>query len=140
MSRFLAPLRVEPIGKRGWGPFKRTVWRLLAPLDYASDLLGTVIAVPQGYVSDFASVPRFLPISWYLAGDTGQWAAVVHDYLCEQRKDIPQGVIDAVYHEALGVNEFATPEPSWRQWAMWAGVRAWQITKALAGKNSHAKG
>lgn len=45
---------------------------------------GKVITVPKGYVSDGASIPRWL---WSVAGSpfTGRYvpAAFVHDYLCQ---------------------------------------------------------
>lgn len=59
------------------------------------------ITVPVGFVTDFASVPR-LPLTYLIAGNTGHWAATVHDLLYRwgvvSRKDA-----DIVFKEALNV-------------------------------------
>lgn len=50
----------------------------------------TYVDIPEGYISDGASVPR---IFWWLLppqGDYGQ-AAVLHDYLCEHLTQIKNG-------------------------------------------------
>lgn len=109
MSRFLTPLRAEKSG---------IFWTILQPFIYESDLLQTVIVVPEGFVTDFASVPR-LPLMFLLAGDEAHEAAVIHDYLYS-KQEVPRDQADAVFKEAMGV----TGEPSWRRWLMWAGVRA----------------
>jgi len=59
-------------------------WRLLAPLRYQSAVLGTLIEVPTGFLTDFASVPR-LPLAYLLAGDTAHEAAVIHDFLYQRQ-------------------------------------------------------
>ena len=66
----------------GFGPAER-MYVLQQALIYWSGAkpgLGTEIVVPEGFVTDFASVPRVFwdiapPWGWYAA------AAVVHDYL-----------------------------------------------------------
>jgi hypothetical protein len=73
MGRFLTPLRVELIAH---DPAK---WKLTDPLIYDSKTVGKII-VPEGYVTDFASVPR-VPIAYLLTGGLAHAAAVVHDYL-----------------------------------------------------------
>ena len=59
-------------------------WRLLAPLRYQSAVLGALIEVPTGALTDFASVPR-LPLAYLLAGDTAHEAAVIHDFLYQRQ-------------------------------------------------------
>jgi hypothetical protein len=55
------------------------LWTLLAPLAYDSEIVGGIITVPAGFVTDFASVPRYLPIAYAAEAGKGNKAAVVHD-------------------------------------------------------------
>ena len=89
---------------------------LLAPLIYRSDVLGTIIAVPKGFPTDLASVPRF-PLAYMLTGGKAKYASVVHDYL------LVQGFLRAkaalVFVEAMQDTDVAP----WRQRVMYRGVR-----------------
>jgi hypothetical protein len=93
------------------------LWRLTAPLVYQSDVAGRIFAVPVGFVTDLASVPR-IPIAYLLAGGTSNEASVVHDFLYSTRP-VTRAIADAVLREASAV----TDVPAWRRWLMWAGVR-----------------
>ena len=93
-------------------------WRLLAPLRYQSAVLGALLEVPTGFLTDLASVPR-LPLAYLLAGDTAHEAAVVHDWLYQNRIST-RAQADAVLDEAMAV----TGEPRWRRLLMWSAVRA----------------
>ena len=77
-------------------------WMLLAPLVWNGE--DWRIIVPQGFVTDFASIPRPL---WALWPRSGRWnpAAVVHDYECRARFRPPREVHDRFRQtlEALGV-------------------------------------
>lgn len=55
------------------------VWILGASLIYKSDILG-LIEVPEGFETDFASVPR-VPIAYTLFGDRAHRESVIHDFL-----------------------------------------------------------
>lgn len=55
------------------------IWELAKPLIYESDIIGK-IEVPEGFQTDFASVPR-VPIAYTLFGDKAHHEAVIHDYL-----------------------------------------------------------
>lgn len=113
MSAFLTSLQVENASGSDDGH-----WRLTAPLVYDSDVAARVITVPQGFVTDLASVPR-VPVAYLLCGGTSNEAAVVHDYLYTS-KIVPRATADAVLREASA----ATGVPAWRRALMWAGVRA----------------
>lgn len=115
MSVFITPLRVEKLHEKTRQG--RPLWKVLTPLVYQSDHLERVIWVPEGFVTDFATVPRFLPISWWLAGDTAHAAATVHDYLLTT--DTPNADAHKVFYEAMSLNG----EPTWRRWLMWQAVR-----------------
>lgn len=96
---------------------QRGTWTLTAPLVYHSDRLRRFVTVPAGFVTDFASVPR-IPVAFLLAGDCGQEAAVIHDFLYVTH-EVDRATADSVFREAL----LAGGEPRWRAWLMWAGVR-----------------
>lgn len=109
MKKFLTVLDVRK-------PEEGAKWELDNPLIFDSTRLGLVV-VPEGFVTDFASVPR-LPVAYVFFGDTVHAPAVVHDYLysqlCFERVDC-----DAVFLEAMedvGVSW-------WKRNLMWLGVR-----------------
>lgn len=79
------------------------------------------VVVPVSYVTDFASVPRFI---WWLVPTYGNYTAatVLHDYLITH--GIPAGVVDSrttdrLFREAMAELGVSLP----RRWLMWAGVR-----------------
>lgn len=116
MSQFITTLDVRKLA-RDPSSDKRGTWKLLTPLVYHSDMLGETVAVPFGFVTDFASVPR-IPIAHLLAANCGHEAAVLHDWAYTTHF-ITRAQADALFHEALLVGG----EPKWRAWLMWAGVR-----------------
>jgi hypothetical protein len=111
MAKFLSDLDVVCINDG--------CWRLDAPLEYQSDLVG-LIQVPLGFETDFASVPR-VPIFFTLFGDRAHREAVLHDHLyrIDSSPTVERSVADAVFLEAM--------KERGKGWlvrsAMWAGVR-----------------
>jgi hypothetical protein len=93
-------------------------WVLTRPLVYESDVLDAVLTVPQGFRTDFASVPRLPFIYLLYGGDFCDEAATVHDYLYSA-SGVPRATADAVFREALKAQGVA----AWRRWPMWFGVR-----------------
>lgn len=71
MGMFLTKLCVEEVSK--------TDWKLTCDLKYLRSS-GEEIIVPAGFVTDFASVPKFATLAYALFKDEGRRAAVVHDY------------------------------------------------------------
>lgn len=118
-ARFLNDLTTTQISDKESGRFK-----LKEPLLYFSKILGE-ITVPEGFVTDFASVPR-LPLAYLAAGDTAHRPAVVHDYLYSCA-DVERSTADAVFLEAME----AVGVPWWRRRIMWAAVRSfgWSCRK-----------
>jgi hypothetical protein len=57
-----------------------TIWELEKPLLYQSSLLKTLVKIPEGFQTDFASIPR-IPIIFEILGDTAHREGVLHDYL-----------------------------------------------------------
>ncbi len=116
--RFDSALRVEKLGGDHW--------RLTAPLivsifaaDYPRELrrlLVEPLSVPEGFETDFASVPR-LPLAYLLTGNTAHRAAVAHDFLSTIRAE--RSFADDVF--AAGMR--AERVPGWRRWLMYTAVR-----------------
>jgi hypothetical protein len=120
MARFLSDTILKIL--RGQFREGRQLYELHAAVHYHSDVLGGVVVVPQGYVTDLASVPK-LPLTWLMAGGTGSEAAVIHDWLYTARafdgKPIERSVADKVFREAIAASE-DTKAPGW---LMWLAVR-----------------
>lgn len=108
MSRFLTPLRAEKSGG---------TWTILQPLIYESSAAQRLFIVPEGFVTDFASVPR-IPLAFLLTGDSAHEAAVVHDWLYRENT-VTRELADKIFQEAAHVSG----EPGWKAWLMWVGVR-----------------
>lgn len=100
------------------------LWVLLRPLKVAFEPSLTacdgtdipLLVVPEGFETDYASVPR-VPIAYMLAGGVGNAAAVVHDYL--YGGIVPRMTADNAYAaclEACGVSW-------WQRQLMYAAVR-----------------
>jgi hypothetical protein len=101
MSSFTTPLELEYID--GFN------WKVTAEFAFESEIAKRTIHVPAGFVTDFASIPRFL---WNLLPPTGQYgkAAVVHDYCYRTLGFVTKSIADQVFREGmivLGV-------PSWK--------------------------
>lgn len=121
MSQFLTKLdveQVEDVSDEGRG-----TWKLLSPLGYQSDLLGVILTVPIGFVTDFASVPR-VPIAFWFFADRGNSAATLHDWLYTTDSSLTHPVKDRETADAI-LKEAAMAQgcPSWVAYALWAGVR-----------------
>lgn len=52
-----------------------------APLIYYSELLQQEAVVPVGFITDYASVPRWIPFAQMILAGKGKRAAVIHDWL-----------------------------------------------------------
>ena len=110
-AQFLSTLRVEQVNERDW--------RLTAPLRFYSAKLGRLIEVPEGFVTDFQSVPR-LPFIYWFTGNTAQASGVLHDWFYRTNtEDITRAAADDLLAEAM---EALGYWPA-RTWFVWAGVR-----------------
>lgn len=107
-----------------WGAKVGRIAILLEPVGWRG------ITLPSGFMSDGASVPRFL--WWFLPpwGDRATVAALVHDFACDSLKSgapVPGGETrakcDGLFRDAL--HELGVAR--WRAWLCWAGVRAYSI-------------
>jgi hypothetical protein len=113
MGTFDHPLRLTYIDGSDWEVFETFV--------YSTELDGvkTVILVPAGFITDFASIPRFF---WRLLPPTGKYgkAAVIHDYIYRTPSvNLTRAQADTVFRDAmkdLGVGW-------WTRTAMFRAVR-----------------
>lgn len=99
-------------------PIDGDQWRLRAPFQATVHLANgrsEPIYVPDGFITDLASVPRF-PGMFLLFGGKARKASVLHDYLYSVHRD--REFADAVFYAAM-----KGEEPAWRRALMWAGVR-----------------
>lgn len=100
-------------------PLPDDTWRLHEPLIYDVGAMdsGVQVVVPEGFVTDFASVPRGL---WNIFPKWGRHghAAIVHDYLY-WKKTYSRERADAIFLEAMLVLGTAP----WKARAMYRAVR-----------------
>lgn len=126
MSSFTDCLQVEFLSGRTWRTSRAfSYWTdcddaLPESFGLASRCT-TVLSVPAGFVTDFASIPRALwPVIGHPAGPYVQ-AAVLHDCLYrEPGMFVTRAKADAIFLEAMEVLGVSW----WRRRAMWAAVRA----------------
>ena len=109
-ARFHTKLSVEQLDDERW--------RLTALLAFYSAKFDRMIFVPNGFETDFASVPR-VPLAYWLFAGVAQAAAVVHDSLYGAGT-VPRKVADEIFLEALEACGVA----AWRRWPMFWAVRA----------------
>lgn len=88
------------------------------PLRYKSDVARRLFTVPVGFFTDFASVPRWIPIIYSMLGNRGHMAAAVHDWLYYSAV-VPRKMADKVIKEAIEVCGISR----WRANLFYAGVR-----------------
>lgn len=104
---------------------RKGYWRVHKPLRYHSKRYDVTWAVPIGFKTDLASVPRLF---WRMFPRDGEYrkAAVVHDYLV--RYPVPE-LHDGqpiTWGEAANVFDEAMKDlgiPAWRRWPLVAAVK-----------------
>ena len=120
MSKFINEIDASVSKKTIDGKFTRVVI-LDRALFYESDLIGNV-EVPEGFISDGASVPRML---WNLYPPFGEYleAAVVHDLFCvlghKGESPIDFKMAAKVFKEAMAVCGVSR----WKRQKMYLAVR-----------------
>ncbi len=82
---------------------KKRPWKLVGCLEYHSEVTGGIITVPDGYRTDFASIPWFFRRAIPKDGPYTH-AAIVHDFLCTERDPkINSRMAAEVFKEAMTV-------------------------------------
>lgn len=120
MSRFLQipEMTVTVLNPK---PFRRGVI-LRGDLVYESDILGASVTVPEGTMSDGASVPQFF---WNRYPPFGQYlnAAVVHDWYCilghAGKSPVDFKTAALIFREAMAVEGVG----KWKRNVMYQAVR-----------------
>jgi hypothetical protein len=123
MSRFTNILVVSPYADGKTWYLRRTF-----AYDVGAEGSKKTIIVPQGFTTDFASIPR---IFWAVLPRWGKYgnAAVIHDFLYYQQK-YHRKRADQIFLEAMGVLEV----PPWQKYLIYGAVRvggwlAWSCNK-----------
>lgn len=136
-----APQTIQTIGSTGLtGPLQVEILpngisaRLVRPFKVKTKS-GGVIEVPEGFETDFASVPRFF---WRIVPPWGKYspAAVVHDYLYSTG-EAPRDIIDQIFLDLMG--ELGVK--GWKREAMYWAVRTfggWAWKKHQERRARHA--
>lgn len=113
MAEFLTQLYTRKLLSNGG----RGTWEIMLPLSLDDLPFTQIWTVPTGYITDYASVPRW-PFAYWLAGDSGHASATIHDFLCDD-KSVPRKIANDVFARALK----AEGVPAWRRIIMVAAVR-----------------
>ncbi len=111
-NSFLTPLVVEvmPNGK---------TFKIAREFTYRWLRQGVTIHIGSGFVTDFASIPRFARV---IIPKLGRYtkASVVHDYLYQQPPSFyTRRYADLCFRDAM--EEMGVV--AWKRWAMWLAVR-----------------
>jgi hypothetical protein len=129
MSRFTEVLVVSPLADgRTW------VTRKDFGYDVGEEGSGDTINVPEGFMTDFASIPRPL---WVILPKWGKYgnAAVIHDY-CYWEQSRSRLNSDQIFREAMGVLEVA----SCTRFVMYLAVRLFGWGAWAGNKNKKKQG
>lgn len=124
MSSFTSPLLVLITQRERDGA---GLAELVVPFRYYVGHKGSddVITVPAGFVTDFATIPRFARFIFSNFDRTAK-ACVVHDYLIRTGSR-PRREVDAIFLESLEVLGVTR----WKRYVMWSAVRIHGIIKGL---------
>ena len=101
------------------------LYELAQDLKYQSDVLGCVVTVPEGYITDFASIPR---IVWNILDPEDPiilYPSVVHDYLYSNGGKIPEGTFSRLQADKLireGMD--LSGSSKWKRFVVFNSVRA----------------
>ena len=113
MSSFTLPLTVTKIGARLWRVEREFIY-------YIGEENGDdFVIVPNGFITDFASVPRGL---WNIFPPDGEYtqSAVLHDFMCVTGL---KSRADKVFYESMGV----LGVPGWKRSMMFFFVRMFHL-------------
>ncbi len=125
-AAFLTPLRVEETGV--------DEWRLIEPLVYSSPLLDVTVTIPAGWITDFESVPRWIPLAYAVLYGIAHAPAVIHDWAYTYAgfrrgafvRSVTRAEADGLIYEAMRTPRRPHPEnevPRWKAWIIWIGLR-----------------
>ena len=124
VANFTSDLIVKKLPGKFWEVMEAFTYHLGAPdgLEF--------VAVPIGTITDFASIPPPASWIWKSPGSNIDKPAVIHDLLYAEPyihhihgtfRRIDRAEADAIFHEALGVEELKIRATT--RWALYKGVR-----------------
>lgn len=93
------------------------IWVIDSPLLYQSDILG-LITVPAGFETDFASVPRWIPIASNMLLGRAHRESCLHDFAYRIDVDIGFDNANLLFLEAMIVRQ----KPWYVYWPMYKAV------------------
>ncbi len=104
---FRSPIVLEVIEANS----KDTTWMVSDCLIYHSMLTDTTYYIPEGFITNLASIPRLFYWLFRPSGDMLE-ASVLHDYLydCVSNYDLSRSTADAIFYEAM----LSTKTPVWK--------------------------
>ena len=113
MYGFMTRLAVTEAARQGW--FSVPEWELIEPLIYKKKN-GEIVNVPVGFITDLASIPKFLHI---LIGPAGAYSksAVLHDYLIYTNEE--PSLTNDLFYEAMILDSV----PMWLAKQMYNAVK-----------------
>jgi Protein of unknown function (DUF1353) len=121
VSSFLTSLNLQLLTCPNNIPLKnrdgRQLWRVISSFLYQSDVAKATVLVPEGFVTDLASIPR-LPFFYRELESLADMPGVVHDY-AYSTGCLSRDTADLMLKEAcllIGL-------PAWKVWAIYSGVR-----------------
>lgn len=127
---FPLPLMVCPIDDERWVLVSQLIYTPKANAEVKVE-----VEIPEGFLTDFASIPFYL---WSLLPkwSTYGWAAVVHDWLYWMQDDVSvsREQADKILRDAM----LALKVPSWKasliyRAVRWKGGSAWSENARLKG-------
>lgn len=121
MARFIRipPLRIGDSGQ----------WILDGECVYESEYTLANIRVPEGFETDLASIPKWVPRRIADPAGKSRAPAIVHDWLC-RKKIGPRSRADKIFLEAMEV----TGVPWWRRRLMYRAVTLLTFWLKVQGK------
>ncbi len=119
---------LDPLDVRALDDGKR--WQLLHEFRYVT-LSGISIYVPAGFITDFASIPRF---AWWIcppATGLHRKAAIPHDWIYQTAGvNLTRRQADKIFLEIMEIRGV----PGWRRYAMYGAVRTFGAGSYVARK------
>lgn len=117
MAQFLDPLNVTLIGDSIFSIADHQ-------FRYKSDFIPETIIVPVGFWTDFASIPRGVPLIYALLGGRAKEPAVIHDWIYYSAIT-DKDTADKILKEAMGICEVDGKRvyPDWMISIFYWGVR-----------------
>ena len=116
MSSFTKAPRLETI------PPEYKLYKVVKAFEYhiGSEASPEVIKIPQGFITDGASIPK--PFWSVIGGPLGRYApaAVVHDFLYI-KQTYSRKKSDGIFLEAMKILKVSW----WKRRSMWLAVRMW---------------